>query len=362
MLCRDNRVLTREENRVLNLEEYRQGKTYLKSRPLYVMVELTQGCNLHCMMCRPEVITIQSRMMSKDIFDKIAQELFSTAEMVDLRGDGESLILPQISKYIEAAAEYGVAIRFVSNMSFQRDEVIDLLIEHGCYLSISVDSADPDIFARLRRGGNLTKVERNLRKLAAGYRDRWGSTDRINLTTTVQRPALESLPELVDFAADIGIQEIRLASVHASPDSPLSLYDRDAEVDATLKRMQERSRLHGVKVAAATQLGTIPQKPDDTSACLHPWSYVSFKYDGFIGFCDHLIGSGSEVYHLGHIDESSFEEVWNGEKWQTLRKEHLTSRCSQAPHFKECSWCYKNRFIDFEHFFLPEAKGHICAL
>ena len=245
MLCEKNRVLSREENRVLNLEEYRQGKTRLQSRPLYLMVELTQGCNLHCTMCRPEVIPVASRMMSEDVYHKIARELFPTAEMVDLRGDGESLILPQIAKYIEVAADYGVAIRLVSNMSFQRDEILDLLIEKGCYLSISVDSPDPEIFASLRRGGKLGKVERNLRKLAAGYREIWGSTDRINLTTTVQRPALESLPNLVDFAADIGIGEIRLASVHASPDSPLSLHDRDAEVDAALKGMQERSQLHG---------------------------------------------------------------------------------------------------------------------
>lgn len=283
MLCEDSHVLTRDENRLLNLEEYRHGKTHLKSRPLYVMVELTQGCNLHCMMCRPEVITIQSRMMSEDIYHRIAQELFHTAEMVDLRGDGESLILPQISKYIEVAAEYGVAIRFVSNMSFQRDEVIDLLIEHGCYLSISVDSPDPEIFAHLRRGGNLSKVERNLRRLAAGYRDRWGSTDRINLTTTVQRPALESLPDLVDFAADIGIQEIRLASVHASSDSPLSLYNHDAEVDATLKRMQERSRLHGVKVAAATQLGTIRKNPTIPPLAYIPGVMCRLNMTGLLG-------------------------------------------------------------------------------
>jgi MoaA/NifB/PqqE/SkfB family radical SAM enzyme len=261
MLCEDNRTLTRrEENRVLNLEEYRQGKTYLKSLPLYVMVELTQGCNLHCTMCRPEVITISSRMMSAEIYEKIAAELFPTAQMVDLRGDGESLIIPDICKYIETTANYGVAIRFVSNMSFQRDDVLDLLIEKGCYLSISVDSADPEIFAHLRRGGNLTKVERNLRKLATGYRERWGSTERINLNTTVQYPALKSLPDLIDFAAEIGIQEIRLSSVHASPNSPLSLHNHDREVDDTLKKMQERSRLHGVKVAASTQVGTLPQK------------------------------------------------------------------------------------------------------
>ncbi|MFM6245647.1 MAG: SPASM domain-containing protein, partial [Dolichospermum sp.] len=69
------------------------------------------------------------------------------------------------------------------------------------------------------------------------------------------------------------------------------------------------------------------------------------------------MGKNSKNYHLGHINESSFEQVWNGDKWQTLRQEHLSHLCPDAPYFKECSWCYKNRYIDFEHFFYRNLRS-----
>ncbi len=354
--------MIREQNRLLNLDEYRQGKTNLNSRPQYLIVELTQGCNLYCDMCRPEVISTKSRLMSAETFQKIASELFPTAKMIDLRGWGESLILPNIREYIETAVSFDVDIRFVTNLSFVRDEILDLLVEYGCYLSISVDSPDPETFARLRRGGNLVKVERNLRKLTIAYRAKFGSADRINLTTTVQKPALATLPNLIDFAANLGIEEIRLFGVTVPCDSPLTLDKQEAEIDATLAQMKERSKLHGVKLIAGTKLGSLPHKHPDASPCFHPWSYVYFAYDGSVGFCDHLIGPDGSEYILGNLNNSSFEEIWNGEEWQVLRQEHLTTRSAHAPYFEECSWCYKNRYVDFENFFLPEAKEEICRL
>lgn len=351
-----------KQNRLLNIEEYHQNKIHLDSRPQYLIVELTQGCNLHCSMCRPEIITTKSRLMSEEIFQKIASELFPTAQMVDLRGWGESLIIPNIRQYIELTASFGVTIRFVTNLSFERDEILELLVEHGCYLSISVDSPDPNVFAQLRRGGNLTKVERNLRKLTAAYQAKFGSTARINLTTTVQNPALATLPNLIDFASNLGIKEIRLFSVTIACDSPLSLNQQEKEIDLTLAQMQERGRLKGVKLIAGTKLGSLQHKPLDSSPCFHPWSYAYFAYDGSVGFCDHLIGPDGSEYILGNLNNSTFEEIWNGEAWQALRQEHLTTRSAHAPYFEECSWCYKNRYIDFENFFLPEAEAEICEL
>src|SRR5690349_6706086 len=110
--------MLREENRRLNLREYSEGKTELISRPRYVLVELTQGCNLRCPMCRPEIVSTKGKSMSRERFWRIANELFSTAEMVDLRGWGESLILPDVEEFIRTTTRYGTAIRFVTNLSF----------------------------------------------------------------------------------------------------------------------------------------------------------------------------------------------------------------------------------------------------
>lgn len=345
----------RGANRRLNIDEYRGGKIQLASRPQYLIVELTQGCNLRCPMCRPVAITTRKRGMAPELFARIIKELGATAEMIDLRGWGESLILPEIAARIAEVAVTGAKIRFVTNLSFRRDDVLDVLAEHRCQLAVSVDCADPDLFFVLRGGARLEKVSDNLDRLVAAYRRRHGTSEGIYVSATLQRPAVNGLPALVDFVADRGINELRLFSVSVDSTSRLSLDNESDMVDGALQIASDRARKRGVRLFAGTLLGSMEPKRE-SDPCLHPWAYAYFAYDGRVGFCDHLIGEAGEPYLLGDLNIESFESIWNGLAWQRLRTEHLTTRDPHADRFDECHWCYKNRFVDFEHEFLPELE------
>lgn len=347
---------TRERNRILNLREYAEGATLLRSRPRYVLVELTRGCNLSCPMCRPEIIATKGATMSRECFERVADELFPMAEMVDLRGWGESLILPDVEAFVRGTAQFGPAIRFVTNLSFARDDIIDLLAEFSCHIGVSVDTADPDLFARLRRGATLAGVERNLGRLATSYRQRGTSADLLHLICTVQRPALERLADVVELSARCRIPEVRFHEVTVSPDSELSLAADPEAVDRALSIAAQRARALGVRLFAGTRLGTLAEKTPGAPACLHPWTYATVSFDGRVGFCDHLIGEEGDAYYLGDLASNSFEEIWNGVEWQDLRREHRATRRASANKFHECAWCYKNRYVDFEHLFDPSAE------
>lgn len=353
--------VSRDANRERSLRDFREGLTRLESRPRFLVVELTQGCNLQCPMCRPALIPVSARRMSDAHFERIAGELFDTAEMIDLRGWGESLILPDIEQRIGDAARHGARVRLVTNLAFHRPAIIDVLAEHGCEVCVSVDTADPHLFRELRGGADLERVGRNLSALSDAYRRR-SSTGGLYINATVQRPALDSLHELVDFVADRGITQIRFSGVSIPPGHPLSLDDVADRVDAALDRCRERARVRGVTVRANTRLGSMPTHPPGMPACIHPWVYAYFAWDGHVGFCDHLIGDEGVPYLLGHLDESSFEEIWNGEKWQELRREHLTTRNEHAAYFHECAWCYRNRNTEFDDHFVPETAAGIRYL
>ena len=352
--------MTRLENRELNLREYSRAAIKLESRPRFLVVELTQGCNLRCPMCRPQLLATRDRSMSDELLARISEELFCTAEMVDLRGWGESLILPPIARHIQTVVRSGASVRFVTNLSFRREDILEVLAEHRCYLAVSVDSADPHLLSDIRGGANLRVIADNLDRLVAAYTSRHGSADRICLTVTVQRPALNGLPALVDFAADHGICEMKLFGVTVEPGNRVSLSTATREVDDALARAVQRALARGVELIAGTRLGSMPEKSRTEAACIHPWSYAYFAYDGRVGFCDHLIGPEGEKYLLGDLRESSFEEIWNGAAWCELRREHVTSRNRHAANFEECAWCYTNRHVDFEHLFDPEAlRGRV---
>lgn len=317
-------------------------------------MELTQGCNLECEMCRSQRIGITSSRMDGVLFRRVAEELFPTAELVDLRGWGESLLLPNIAEVIRFTRSFGCDVRFVTNLSFRSERVLAALAENHCYVAVSLDSAEDDILPNLRRGASLARIRSNLKFLVNQYRALYGNSERIVLNCTVQRPALATLESLVTFAAEVGVPEIRLASVSAARKPHLSLCGRDEAVAAALQLLGSAGRREGIRVVAATHFAGLPENQAGIPACIHPWTYACINVDGLVGFCDHLIGPFARKYLIGNLRVSSFSEIWNSDQWQELRREHLGPRRVEAALFSHCDWCYRKRFVEFEDMFFPE--------
>jgi MoaA/NifB/PqqE/SkfB family radical SAM enzyme len=346
-------LCVRDSNRQLAREEFNSGKVILKCKPRAIFVELTRYCNLGCSMCRSHGQVSKVETMSEYLFSQIEETLFPTADMIDLRGWGESLVLPEFSDRARRAVRFGAAGRIVTNLSFRRDEVLELLSELGFYVGVSIDSADPDILPQLRSGANMKLIEGNLRKLSEQYHRR-GIADHLNLYVTCQRPALRNLERIVDFAASLGISDIRLAPVGTS--SPLlALEPARDKVREALERTRARALYSNIRVSFTASLvdGLLPK--EDQEACMHPWMFCYVAFSGKIGFCDHLVGV--DQYTFGDIRRQSFECIWNCPEWVALRREHLHGRDQSAPFFHECAWCYKHRHVDCEDILEPACSA-----
>ena len=270
----------------------------------------------------------------------------------------KSLILPEFADRARRAKAFGAALRVVTNLSFTRDDLIDLLPELEFHVGVSIDSADAEVLAFLRRGANLDRIERNLTMLSTRYHAR-GIADRLNLYVTCQKPALPTLAGLVDFARRVGVYDIRLAPVGTTLPF-LTVEGAEDELARALDQLRERADRAGVRVSFTASLvdGMFPR--DDAAACLHPWTWCYVSYNGRLGFCDHLLAS--DHYTFGSLADTSFEEIWNSAAWTALRAEHLGERRAKAPHFIECAWCYKNRYTDCENVVEPAAEGRRLLL
>ena len=348
----------KRQNSELNHAEYLSGNIALTSLPRALFVELTQGCNLCCPMCRDDIIATSQRSMPDVLFDSIAEQLFQTAEMVDLRGWGESLILPNILSRIERVVASGAKLRIVTNLSFRRPHVLDALIEANAMIAVSLDTADQHILSLLRRGADLKLITSNIEYLVRGF----GHSRNIEILTAVQRPALASLPLLIDYAATYGVREVKLFSVTVDKASELGLEDHTLEVDKALFRTVDRARAAGVRLVAGTQMGSLHDNRPTFPMCVHPWAYAYVAYNGDVSFCDHLIGPGNEEYVLGNLYESQFVEIWNSPAMRLIRAEHLGARRVNAKQFAHCAWCYKKKYVDFEHLFEPRYVDEIVQL
>jgi radical SAM protein with 4Fe4S-binding SPASM domain len=338
-------------NSKLNFQEYQEQKTILESYPQYLIVELTRSCNLTCPMCRDSNRDFAWHKMSMEIFSKIDKELFDKAKLIDLRGWGESLILDNIVDIIEVVAQKGAMIRFVTNLSYRRKDVFEALAKYNCKIAISLDSVDEKILNEIRGGASLKIINENLKLLTVLYQQYQGSTDQLSFLTAVQYPALNTLYQIVPFAANYSIKEIILFPVDINSESILSLENKDVEVNAMLLKVSSLSKEYNINVIAGSKLGCLPTNPLNMPTCIHPWAYCYIAYNGKIGFCDHLIGPAFDDVLMGDLYLNSFREIWNSIQWQDLRSNHLTKRNKSIHNFERCSWCYQNKYVDFEDMF-----------
>lgn len=345
----------RQANVALNCEEFARGAVALSSRPQVLFMELTENCNLRCVMCRSASRYDPSKNMDRDLFQRVAEELFASASIVDLRGWGESTILKDFPYYVDETARYGCRPRVVTNLTVGNEQLWRRLVAHDAIIAISFDAATADTFAKLRPGSNFDRILANLRVITDECRATGRLLDDIYFNTVAQADALEELPGIVDIAAAHDLRRVHVNPVTLPPGHPGHLGRHADRVRRALTAVRERSAATGVEVSLGAALDEgLADMSVAAKRCTHPWVYCLINHAGKVGFCDHLIGEGSQQYLLGDLYDDSFEDIWNGSTYQELRRQHVGWADGLDTRFEECNWCYRNRYTDFEHLTIPE--------
>lgn len=346
---KDQRTL----NRQISMIEYNNRAVSLLAKPRILFVELTQNCNLRCPMCRNESDDYETHRMSEELFEKINHILFPFAEIVDLRGWGESMLLDDFPAKAKAVVEAGCELRIMSNLSFCKPRNINALAEANAYVGISLDSANKVSLAKIRTGANLDLIIENVKLLRRIYKENRSDFSRVYISATIQPANVGELCNLVDFARRYGIKQIRLFP--AMRDNKCLTRNQDvinllrSNIEAAFA-FAESSSIDlwiGARLWEGMEVDISPFK----QPCIHPWTYCFINWRGDVGFCDYLMGPGCEVHLVGNIGDSSFDTIWNGPKMINVRKHHVDGKTNKSKTTWRCEWCYHNRFVDFENIF-----------
>ena len=343
-------TLLRSENRKKNIKEYENGVIRLESRPRILFVELTQNCNLHCDMCRGSAMKYDKKKdMPFELFRRVADELFVYAEIIDLRGWGESTIMPNFMDYVDYALKFNSQYKLYTNMTKRDPKLWEKLIDVGFTLAISFDGANEHTLEKIRGGAKFQMIEENLRLAVSLCKKYNRPLESVYLSCIVQKINLKEIVDLVEFTSTIGMSRLKLFPLMTSWQDKNHLHHYPKEIVNMLDRSFERARQLGVSLELGAALHhDLVIESCVINRCVHPWMDCLIDYRGGISYCDHLIGGGK--YVIGDISTSSFDEIWNNQHFVELRQQHVKGKEQGfLGRYIDCDWCYKFRYTDYEH-------------
>jgi organic radical activating enzyme len=196
--------------------------------PTSLQLEVTTRCNLSCAYCSNRLLARREDVPFDRIKGWLDQVDLRHVDDVDFTGLGEPSLHRDLPRIIGEVRSHGdpTEIRMVSNGVALTEKRFGPLCDAGLTsISISVDSLDPERFARSRSEADLDRVLGNVEALVA-YRDRHHLDHlRIKLKAVLLDQPYADAEPLLEYSARLGLDMPHFSCLD-SRGSAKAMYDQ----------------------------------------------------------------------------------------------------------------------------------------
>lgn len=293
--------------------------------PSQIIVDVTEVCNLACLHC-PHKDYVKSkeygaRFLDPSLNEKMVQEVRNCGkgitQYVRYTSNGEPLLHKEIVSMIAYAVKHsGTTVSLTTNGTLLTPLVTANLLEAGIdVIDISIDAYKPETYATIRRGGVLAVTKENVLKLLK-LREQVSKRTKVVVSYVEQQANAAETTEFESYWKDKGADYVVIRRLHSCA---------------------------GAKSDIAEQLrgGSGIRRP-----CLYPWERIVLNARGFLGFCP---AGWTGENELVDYKDSTISTLWSGERYRSLRQEHIdgifsTYRlCGQCVDWQQVRWPHEGR-------------------
>lgn len=284
------------------------------STPLFATINVTGVCNLKCAYCffQPR---LEKHMASTD-FRRIVNELVEDRLFFINISGGEPFAHPEIEDLLAYAHERFEQVVTLTNGTLLKPKhcaAIEKIIARkgGFPIQISLDAIDSDVNARTRSASD--KILTNIEKLSA-----MGANLVVAIVIT-QRNAdtvLGTIRTLSDHVKHFHIMEVQSVNALCGSDADLALpQGRIEELWNGISALRDEL---GLYIEIPTDCTEAPTGSAYGAACMAGFTQVVIDPDLKVRPCDRCV-----VTHIGDLNETSLEDVWNGAAVRKVLKSDL---------------------------------------
>jgi len=257
-------------------------------RPLEVILDTTERCNLKCKMCYFSAVDrlqfppfdrslSRTGMMPPETFSRVAADLFPRAHRVALGCAAEPLVHPKFIDIVREAGSYGIPdLWFPTNLLPLTPPKAEAICEAGVKtVGVSMDGTRPETYEAIRVGATFARLMRCFDLLNDVRR---GAATRLRLIFVWMRTNRADLADLPRFAEEIGASELDVRFVtptaHVTAEDELLDDEDPGALRAELAATAEDAAARGLKLV----------------------SYPDFDDGGPIGLRGHLLRWRAGLY------------------------------------------------------------------
>ena len=273
--------------------------------PIYLLIEPVSACNLRCIMCFQidESFTSSNKFMGMidlDLFKKIIDDAVQGGtRAVTLASRGEPTLHPKLGEMLEYCSGKFFELKINTNGTKLPDKLIHQILKNGVTnMVFSIDSYAKDEYESIRVKGIFEEVVNNVKRFKEIKEKNYPDS---RCETRVSGVKVDKNQDPIKFKN----------------------FWKDYVDNVVMVEMENRwDTYHNPKEIMAS------------GACNYLWERLYIWYDGLCNPCD--IDYKSEL-SVGSVKEKSIKDIWNGEKYNQLRDDHLSGKrnkvypCDRCP-------------------------------
>lgn len=299
--------------------------------PAGVCIEITNRCNLNCLMCVRRYWDAAANPlgeMSYEFFEKNILVHLKPYQSVNLQGVGESLLSKNFLPMLRACKDLGCETTFITNgVSLQHyaDDIVSIGVDE---IRLSVDGTES--MQKIRRF-SIDKVMAALDDLNAAKQKLGKKHPAVYINYVLTRDTLYELPELIEMVrarevSKIFVMHMIIHDPVLIDQSVVPLYVEAKKVFAEAAALAKR---HGIFL-------DLPPEPETRCICYQPFRFVFINWNGDVRPCCMSTINEKGALLLGNLQEQSLPELWNSAYAHKLRKALITGKgmpeiCNHCP-------------------------------
>lgn len=282
------------KNRLKLIRSYNKKNVTVAGFPIILQIELSNRCNLNCIMCPRQNMKRIMGDMELELFKKIIDQAKGKSEVAILHFMGESMLNSHLFEMISYCRSANIKTILSTNGTLLNEEAAKKIIQSKLdILILPFDGADKETFEKVRRGANFEKVIENIRDFLEIKRN--------------------SSPFTI-------IQLIEMQETYKGKQEFLKRWNNYSNVTTLIKpftRWQgDLGTINNLDLEKARQIGA-------NKLCDRAWMWATICQDGEIVPC---CRDYDATHKLGNLKEKKLIDIWSGETMLKFREEHLSGR------------------------------------